>query len=80
MGERRHLHCSENGRLYQQADVVQYRDMLVEIEGIVQDMMTRIISLQQIEEASPCLAYQRQYGRDSGEWTTNVLCRRCTRV
>jgi glyoxylase-like metal-dependent hydrolase (beta-lactamase superfamily II) len=60
-----------HGRLYQQFDVVQYRDMLIEIRDIVQDMIDRKMTLAQIEKASPCLSYQSQYGRDSGSWTTN---------
>jgi len=60
-----------HGRLYQPFDVVQYRDMLLEIEATVQDMIEHKMTLQQIEAASPCLSYQSQYGRDSGPWTTN---------
>ena len=59
------------GRIYQQWDVVQYRDMLLEIEGVIQDMIRRKLTLQQIEAARPCLPYETQYGRDSGLWTTN---------
>jgi glyoxylase-like metal-dependent hydrolase (beta-lactamase superfamily II) len=60
-----------HGRLYQQADVVQYRDMVVEIRDIIQSMISRHRTLAQIEAASPCLAYEREYGRQSGDWTTN---------
>lgn len=64
-----------HGRLYQQADVVQYRDMLVIIRSIIQRMVARGMSLSQIIAASPCLAFQRQYGSDSGPWTTKDFIR-----
>lgn len=60
-----------HGRLYQQFDVVQYRDMLLEIQDTVADMMSRKMTLRQIEAAQPCLGYQQEYGSDSGPWTTN---------
>lgn len=59
------------GRLYQQYDVVEYRNMMVEIQSIVQDMINRKMSLQQIQAAQPALPYAVEYGRDSGPWTTN---------
>jgi hypothetical protein len=60
-----------HGRIYQQYDVVVYRNMLVEIEGVVQDMINRKMSLQQVEAAQPAAAFAAEYGRDSGPWTTN---------
>ena len=58
------------GHLYQQIDVVQYRDMMVEARDIVQDMIKRKMTLGQIQSADPLVAYEGQYGRDSGAWTT----------
>lgn len=60
-----------HGRLYQQADVVQYRDMMVIIKTIIESMIKQSMTLSQIEAAAPCLAYEREYGADSGQWTTN---------
>jgi cyclase len=60
-----------HGRIYQQADVVQYRDMLVIVRTIIANMIQRGMTLPQIEKAAPCLAYQSEYGTDSGSWTTD---------
>jgi cyclase len=60
-----------HGRIYQQADVVEYRDMIVIIGDIIQDMIKKGMTLDQIKEASPAKPYERQYGSSSGPWTTN---------
>lgn len=60
-----------HGRIYQQADVVEYRDMIVIIRDIIQNMIKKGMTLDQIEEASPAKPYERQYGSRSGPWTTN---------
>ncbi len=60
-----------HGRIYQQADVVYYRDMMVIIRDIVQDMINRGLSLGQIQAEAPAKAYERQYGAQNGPWTTN---------
>jgi len=60
-----------HGRIYDRQDVVEYRDMLVTIRDIIQDMIQRGMTLAQIKEASPVKAYEREYGAKSGSWTTN---------
>ena len=60
-----------HGRIYDRQDVVEYRDMVVTIRDIVQDMIQRGMSLQQIKAASPAQAYEREYGAKSGSWTTD---------
>ena len=59
------------GRIYDRQDVVEYRDMVVTIRDIIQDMIQRGMTLPQIKEASPAKAYERQYGANSGSWTTD---------
>lgn len=59
-----------HGRLYDRQDVVEYRDMVVTIRDIIQDMIQRGMTLPQIKEASPAKAYEREYGAKSGPWTT----------
>lgn len=61
---------SGHGRIYQQADVLQYRDMLVIIRATIANMIKRGMTLAQVESAGPCLAYQNEYGSDTGPWTT----------
>jgi cyclase len=60
-----------HGRLYDRQDVVEYRDMVVTIRDIIQDMIQREMTLAQIKEASPAKAYEREYGAKSGPWTTD---------
>jgi cyclase len=60
-----------HGRIYDRQDVVEYRDMVVTVRDIIQDMIQRGMTLPQIKEASPAKAYERQYGAKSGPWTTD---------
>jgi cyclase len=59
------------GRIYRQIDVVNYRDMVVIISNIVQDMINRKMTLEQIKAADPAKPYRPRYGSTSGPWTTN---------
>jgi cyclase len=60
-----------HGRVYDQSDAVEYRDMIVTIRDIVQSMVQRGMSLEQIQAASPARPWVRQYGSGTGAWTTN---------
>jgi len=60
-----------HGRIYDQADVVEYRDMIVIIRDVIEDMLKRGMTLDQIKAADPVLPYEKQYGAKSGPWTTN---------
>jgi cyclase len=59
------------GRIYRQIDVVNYRDTVVIISNIVQDMINRKMTLDQIKAADPAKPYKARYGAMSGPWTTN---------
>ena len=60
-----------HGRIYDQADVVEYRDMIVIIRDVIENMLKRGMTLDQIQAADPALPYEKQYGAKSGPWTTN---------
>lgn len=60
-----------HGRVYDRRDVVEYRDMVVTIRDIIQDMIQHGMTLAQIKEASPAKAYEQEYGAKSGSWTTD---------
>ncbi len=62
-----------HGRIYDQADVVEYRDMIVIIRDVIKDMMGRGMTIEQIKAAAPAKPYERQYGSESGTWTTNAF-------
>ena len=59
-----------HGRLCDEADVVEYRDMLTIIRDRVQDMVDHGMSLRQAQAAQPTRDYDGRYGADSGFWTT----------
>lgn len=60
-----------HGRVCDQLDVVEYRDMVVIVRDVIQDMIKRGMTLEQIKAADPAKPYERQYGATSGPWTTN---------
>ena len=60
-----------HGRIYRQIDVVNYRDMLVIVSDLVQDMINRKMTLDQIKAADPAKPYKARFGAASGPWTTN---------
>jgi glyoxylase-like metal-dependent hydrolase (beta-lactamase superfamily II) len=51
-----------HGRLLNEADVVEYRDMVTIIRDRVQDLITRGMSLEQVRTARPSRDYDTRYG------------------
>lgn len=62
-----------HGRVCDQWEVVNYRDMVVIVRDTIADMMKRHMTLAQIEESHPARAYEPRYGSSSGPWTTNMF-------
>ncbi|HXE18471.1 MAG TPA: hypothetical protein VN629_02585 [Castellaniella sp.] len=62
-----------HGRICEQWEVVDYRDMVVIITDTIADMMKRHMTLDQIEKADPTKAYEARYGSTTGPWTTNMF-------
>jgi cyclase len=60
-----------HGRICDQLDVVEYRDMVTIIRDRIRDLMKQGLTLEQIKAASPARGYTHRYGSDSGPWTTN---------
>ncbi|HEV3330496.1 MAG TPA: MBL fold metallo-hydrolase [Bryobacteraceae bacterium] len=60
-----------HGRICDQLDVVEYRDMVTIIRDRIRDLMKQGLTLEQIKAASPARGYTRRYGSDNGSWTTN---------
>ena len=60
-----------HGRVGDEADVLEYRDMVTIVRDRIQDMVGRGLSLAQVKAARPTLDYDRQYGADAGPWTTS---------
>jgi len=62
-----------HGWLADQADVVEYRDMVTIIRDVIADMIAKGMTLEQVQAANPTKGYRKQYGSDSGSWTTNMF-------
>jgi cyclase len=60
-----------HGRVCDQLDVVEYRDMVTIIRDRIRDLMKQGLTLEQVKAASPARGYTRRYGSDTGSWTTN---------
>jgi glyoxylase-like metal-dependent hydrolase (beta-lactamase superfamily II) len=71
--EDRTLIVPGHGRITDQADVVEYRDMLTIIRDRVQDLIKKGQSLDQIKKANPTAGFRKQYGPESGPWTTDMF-------
>lgn len=59
-----------HGRICDQLDVVDYRDMVTIIRDRIRDLMKEGLSLEQIKAAAPARGYTRRYGSDTA-WTTD---------
>jgi glyoxylase-like metal-dependent hydrolase (beta-lactamase superfamily II) len=62
-----------HGRLCDQADVVEYRDMATIIRDRVQDMIKKGMTLDQVKAAKPTRDYDPEYGATTGFWTTDMF-------
>jgi cyclase len=62
-----------HGRICDQLDVVEYRDMVTIIRDRIRDLMKQGLTLEQVKAASPARGYTRRYGSDTGPWTTNAF-------
>jgi glyoxylase-like metal-dependent hydrolase (beta-lactamase superfamily II) len=60
-----------HGRLCEQMEVVDYRDMVVIVRDVVADMLKQGMTLDQIKAASPAKPYETQYGVEPG--STNAF-------
>jgi glyoxylase-like metal-dependent hydrolase (beta-lactamase superfamily II) len=60
-----------HGRVCDQIDVVEYKDMVTIIRDRVRDLIDAGMNLEQVKAASPARGYTRRYGSDTGPWTTN---------
>jgi glyoxylase-like metal-dependent hydrolase (beta-lactamase superfamily II) len=59
-----------HGRLADEADVVEYRDMVTIIRDRVRSMIEMGMTLKQVQAAQPTRDYDGRYGAADGFWTT----------
>ena len=58
------------GRISDEFDVVEYRDMVTIVRDRVQSMIAKKQTLEQIKAARPTLDWEPRYGATTGSWTT----------
>jgi glyoxylase-like metal-dependent hydrolase (beta-lactamase superfamily II) len=59
-----------HGRVADEADVLEYRDMATIVRDRIQDLIAQGKTLDQVKAARPTLDYDLQYGNAGGSWTT----------
>ena len=59
-----------HGRICDEADVLEYRDMVTIIRDRIADMLKRKLTLDQVKAAKPTLDYDLHYGSTTGFVTT----------
>ena len=62
-----------HGRVADEADVLEYRDMVTIVRDRVQDMLDRGLTVDRVKAARPTLDYDLRYGSTSGPWTTAMF-------
>ena len=62
-----------HGRISDYGELVEYRDMVTVIKDVIEDMIGKGMTLEQVKAANPTQGYRRRYGADSGPWTTDMF-------
>ena len=62
-----------HGRLADEMDVVEYRDMVTIVRDRIQNMIDKGLTLEQVQAARPTLDFDPRYGATTGPWTTGMF-------
>ena len=62
-----------HGRLSDEQDVVEYRDMVTIVRDRIREYVKRGMTLEQIRARKPTLDFDPRYGSDTGFWTTAMF-------
>jgi glyoxylase-like metal-dependent hydrolase (beta-lactamase superfamily II) len=62
-----------HGRICDEFDVLEYRDMVTIIRDRIQAMIRKGMTVQQVKAARPTLDYDSRYGATTGAWTTDMF-------
>ncbi len=62
-----------HGRLCDEHEVLEYRDMLVIVRDRIRDMVGRGASLDEVKRSRPTLDYDARYGAQTGNWTSDAF-------
>jgi glyoxylase-like metal-dependent hydrolase (beta-lactamase superfamily II) len=61
------------GRVGDEADLVEYRDMLTIVRDRIQDLIKKGMTLEQVQAARPTFEYDGLFGATGGPWTTSMF-------
>ncbi|HEY7447905.1 MAG TPA: MBL fold metallo-hydrolase [Vicinamibacterales bacterium] len=62
-----------HGRVADEADVVEYRDMVTILRDRIQYLIKKGMTLEQVKAARPTFEYDGRYGAATGPWTTDMF-------
>ena len=62
-----------HGRVSDYGELVDYRDMVTTIKDIIEDMVKKGMTLEQVKAANPTAGYRKRWGSDAGPWTTDMF-------
>ncbi len=62
-----------HGRICDEFDVVEYRDMITIFRDRIRAMIKKGMTLEQVKAARPTRDYDPEYGATSGAWTTDLF-------
>jgi glyoxylase-like metal-dependent hydrolase (beta-lactamase superfamily II) len=62
-----------HGRICDEFDVLEYRDMVTIVRDRIQAMIAKKMTLEQVKAARPTLDYDARYGAATGPWTTDMF-------
>jgi glyoxylase-like metal-dependent hydrolase (beta-lactamase superfamily II) len=62
-----------HGRLTDEQDVIEYRDMVTIVRDRIREYVLRGMTLEQVKALKPTLDFDPRYGADTGFWTTGMF-------
>jgi cyclase len=62
-----------HGYISDYGEIVEYRDTVTVVRDIIQDMVNKGMTLEQVKAANPTKGYRGRWGKDSGPWTTDLF-------
>jgi cyclase len=62
-----------HGRVGDEADVLEYRDMVVIVRARIASLVEKGMTLEQVLATKPALDYDLRYGNDNGAWTSAMF-------
>jgi cyclase len=62
-----------HGRLSDEQDVIEYRDMATIVRDRIREYVKRGMTLEQVKAKKPTLDFDPRYGQDTGFWTTAMF-------